>query len=221
MWRGTAISTPFSDIEGWLSHREAFEACLWNDPVWLQEDLDEWRTTLALAETSDDPAHVFQRHGDINERHCIEGNDWLVWGRWVEQRYVEALERPETVRDELAGIGDEPWRLGDPTVPTPLAPPAENAPTRWPTATDGFSRFYGPHTHPEMDPRYAQSLMFRSRDEVWRTRLALECEDLLLLEDETLRATVIALGSVVASPAFRLRLWLEWMAWSIRTFDWT
>lgn len=221
MWRGTAISTAYSDIDGWLCPREAFEACLWDDPVWLQEDLDSWRSTLELAAASDDPAHVIRRHGHINLRDPVEGNDWLTWGKWVEQRYVEALEHPGTLHPELRGVCDEGWRLDDPRVPALAAPAVEDAATRWPAAAHGFSRFFGPDTDPQMDASWAQDVMLRSGDEVWRTDLARECGELLLLDDETLRTTVVGLGSVLVPPAFRLRLWLQWMAWRIRTFDWS
>ena len=62
--------------------------------------------------------------------------------------------------------------------------------------------------------------MLTHRTAEWRAALAEECEDLLTLDDEVLRATVVALGSSLVPEAPRLRRWLEWMAWRIRTFAW-
>lgn len=221
MSRGTCVEGAYLVADGWLCQREALEVNLLGLRHWLAEDLASWRSTVALAEASEDPGKVFSSHGGINLQLPPEGNDWLVWGRWVERRLAEVLEHPDSRHPELDSADSLPMRLGDPGLPPLSADPVPDAVRRWPTAANGFTEFFGQRMIESVDVGWDQTRMLTSRSLEWRTSLAGECDELLRLEDDTLRATVFALGSVVVPATFRLRLWLTWMAWRIREFDWS
>lgn len=218
MKRPPSLSTAYMDCDGWLCAREALEGSLPADPALLAEELSSLRTTLALARSSDDPGDVFHRFEDVTWVDPVEGDDWLRWGSWVQERMTEAIADPGTLLPEVADWFGREWRLGE-DVPPLVVPPLDDAPRRWPHAADGFAEFFGPHL-PSVDPQHQQMRMLTHRTAQWRAALADECDDLLTLDDEVLRATVVALGSSLVPEAPRLRRWLAWMAWRIRTFAW-
>ena len=214
----SSLSLAYMDCDGWLCAREALEGSLQPDPVLLAEESSSLRTTLALARDSDDPGGVVHRLEDVTWGDPVEGDDWLRWGSWVQERMAEALADPGTLLPEVADWFGRAWRLGE-DVPPLVGSPVDDATRRWPHAADGFTEFFGPHL-PDVDPQFQQIRMLTHHTADWRFALAEECEELLTLDDEVLRATVVALGSSLVPEAPRLRRWLAWMAWRIRAFTW-
>jgi len=96
-------------------------------------------------------------------------------------------------------------------------PRAEAWRRRWPALSAALGGYFsdGPH----LDPDPQQRLMLFTESPAFLDRLAAEGDELLTLDDAALHAAVVALGCFVEPP--HLRLWLTWMFWRIRTFDWS
>jgi len=88
---------------------------------------------------------------------------------------------------------------------------------RWPLLTAALGGYFS-DTH-QLMPWTDQRRMLFTESPAFLDRLAAEGDELLTLDDADLHAAVVALGCFVEPP--HLRLWLTWMFWRIRTFDWS
>jgi len=96
-------------------------------------------------------------------------------------------------------------------------PRAEAWRTRWPALNAALGGYFSDSDR--LSPWHDQRRMLFGESPAFLDRLAAEGDELLTLDDADLHAAVVALGCFVEPP--HLRLWLAWMFWRIRTFDWS
>jgi hypothetical protein len=88
---------------------------------------------------------------------------------------------------------------------------------RWPALYAALGGYFSDSDR--LSPRYDQRRMLFTESPAFLDRVAAEGDELLTLDDADLHTAVVALGCFVEPP--HLRLWLTWMFWRIREFDWS
>ncbi|NIZ90058.1 hypothetical protein [Kineococcus rubinsiae] len=171
---------------------------------WLAADADGGVHLYLLYDTG----QVVGEVSDLEERDTY-GHQLVVRSR-SSTRVGVRLSR------SLTGNGMHPFVRGVHVAEPVDDPRAASWRAAWPTLTavlgGCFSDTY------QLTPWTDQRRMLFAEPAAVLDRLAAEGDELLRLDDDDLHAAVVALGCFVEPP--HLRLWLTWMFWRIRTFDW-
>ncbi|NAZ80271.1 hypothetical protein GTR02_00350 [Kineococcus sp. R8] len=146
--------------------------------------------------------------GRVNELSAAE---------WSDDQVVVSSHETTTVGLRMLRSPGGGWSVAGihPALPETTAVARFRA--QWPALTSALGGYFSddPRLFPWRDQR---DLLF-GEAVPFLTRVDAEGADLLALPDEQLRTAVRALGCAVEPP--HLRLWLTWMFWRIRTFDWS
>lgn len=175
--------------------------------------IDDW-----LAADADGGVHLYLL---LDTRQVVgEVSDLEDADAYGHQRVVRARSSTRVgvrLSRSLTGNGMHPFVRGVHVAEPVDDPRAASWRAAWPTLTavlgGCFSDTY------QLTPWTDQRRMLFAEPSAVLDRLAAEGDELLALGDDDLRAAVVALGCFVEPP--HLRLWLTWMFWRIRTFDWS
>jgi len=132
-------------------------------------------------------------------------------------QHVVSSTETTTVAVCVVRTADATWSITavHPTEPDSTA--AQRLRERWPALASALGGWFG--DDPRLFPGRRQRDLLFDESPAFLDRVADEGDELLTLDDAGLHAAVVALGCFVEPP--HLRLWLTWMFWRIRTFDWS
>ena len=121
-----------------------------------------------------------------------------------------------TVAVRVVRTADAGWSVDGVHPTDPETASGSRLRARWPALASALGGCFG--DDPRLFPWRRQRDLLFTEPPAFLDRLAAEGDELLTLDDADLHAAVVALGCFVEPP--HLRLWLTWMFWRIRTFDW-
>jgi len=143
--------------------------------------------------------------------------DTLSDATTARDQHVVSSRETTTLAVRVVRTRDARWSIAaaHPTEPDTAA--AQRVRAQWPALASALGGWFG--DDPRLFPWADQRDMLFDESPAFLDRLAAEGDELLALDDAALHTAVVALGCFVEPP--HLRLWLTWMFWRIRTFDWT